>query len=63
MSILRRDTRFSMSFPSFHCGQSGSEMVQGLVPEAKVGKTFTISGFENFENSSYPHSNVKPVMM
>ncbi|MCU0578614.1 MAG: NADPH-dependent F420 reductase [Desulfobacterota bacterium] len=43
--------------------QSGSEMVQKLVPEARVVKAFTIYGFENFENSSYPGYNVKPVMM
>jgi 8-hydroxy-5-deazaflavin:NADPH oxidoreductase len=43
--------------------QSGSEMVQALVPEAKVVKAFTIYGFENFENSSYPSYDVKPVMM
>ena len=43
--------------------QSGSEMIQKLVPETKVVKAFTIYGFENFENSSYPAYNVKPVMM
>jgi hypothetical protein len=43
--------------------QSGSEMVQGLLPDAKVVKAFTIYGFENFEDSSYPDYNVKPVMM
>ena len=43
--------------------QSGSEMVQQLVPETKVVKAFTIYGFENFENSNYPEYNVKPVMM
>jgi 8-hydroxy-5-deazaflavin:NADPH oxidoreductase len=42
---------------------SGSELVQNLVPEAKVVKAFTIYGFENFENSAYPAYNVKPVMM
>lgn len=43
--------------------QSGSEMVQNLVPDTKVLKAFTIYGFENFEDSSYPGYNVKPVMM
>ena len=43
--------------------QSGSEMVQKLVPGTKVVKAFTIYGFENFEDSSYPGYNVKPVMM
>jgi hypothetical protein len=42
---------------------SGSELVQNLVPEAKVVKAFTIYGFENFENNAYPAYNVKPVMM
>jgi hypothetical protein len=43
--------------------QSGSEMVQALVPDTKVVKAFGIYGFENFEDSSYPKYNVKPVMM
>jgi len=43
--------------------QSGSEMVQALVPDTKVVKAFTIYGFENFADSSYPGYNVKPVMM
>jgi len=43
--------------------QSGSEMVQKLLPDTKVVKAFTIYGFENFEDSSYPGYNVKPVMM
>jgi hypothetical protein len=43
--------------------QSGSEMVQKLIPNTQVVKAFTIYGFENFEDSSYPGYNVKPVMM
>lgn len=43
--------------------QSGSEMVQALVPYTNVVKAFTIYGFENFEDSSYPGYNVKPAMM
>ena len=43
--------------------QSGSEMIQKLVPETHVVKAFTIYGFENFENNAYPAYNVKPVMM
>jgi len=43
--------------------QSGSEAVQALVPDAWVVKAFTIYGFENFEDSSYPGYGVKPVMM
>ena len=43
--------------------QSGSELLQKLVPAAKVVKAFTIYGFENFENSAYPAYNVKPAML
>jgi predicted dinucleotide-binding enzyme len=43
--------------------QSGSEMIQALVPETRVVKAFTIYGFENFEDNIYPNYNVKPVMM
>ena len=43
--------------------QSGSAMVQALVPDAKVVKAFTIYGFENFEDSAYPAYDVRPVMM
>jgi hypothetical protein len=43
--------------------QSGSAMVQALVPAAKVVKAFTIYGFENFEDSAYPAYDVRPVMM
>jgi hypothetical protein len=42
---------------------SGSEKVQEWAPDAKVVKAFTIYGFENFRDSSYPNYNVKPVMM
>lgn len=43
--------------------QSGSEMIQTLAPQSSVVKAFTIYGFENFEDNSYPAFNVKPVMM
>lgn len=43
--------------------QSGSQALQALAPKARVVKAFTIYGFENFENNSYPGYNVKPVMM
>lgn len=43
--------------------ESGSEFVQKLAPESRVVKAFTIYGFENFENSSYPAYSVRPVMM
>jgi len=43
---------------------SGAEEVQRLVPGAKVVKAFTIYGFENFQNSSYPgYGNLKPAML
>jgi 8-hydroxy-5-deazaflavin:NADPH oxidoreductase len=44
--------------------QSGGEFVQNLVPNAKVVKAFTIYGFENFENNTYPgYGNLKPAML
>ncbi len=43
--------------------QSGSEMLQKLLPETRVVKAFSIYGFENFEDSAYPAYTVKPVMM
>jgi predicted dinucleotide-binding enzyme len=42
--------------------QSGSEMIQKLVPQARVVKAFTIYGFENFENNAFPAYTVKPAM-
>lgn len=43
---------------------SGSEEVQRLAPDAKVVKAFTIYGFENFQNTSYPgYGNLKPAML
>lgn len=43
--------------------RSGSELVQSLAPKAHVVKAFTIYGFENFEDPSYPAYNVKPAML
>lgn len=44
--------------------QSGGEFVQGLVPEARVVKAFTIYGFENFEDNNYPgYGTLKPAML
>lgn len=43
--------------------QSGTEMIQGLLPATRVVKAFTIYGYENFEDSSYPAYNVKPAML
>lgn len=43
--------------------QSGSEFIQNLVPKAKVVKAFSVYGFENFQNTSYPtYKEVKPAM-
>lgn len=42
--------------------QSGSDMIQKLVPQARVVKAFTIYGFENFENNAFPAYTVKPAM-
>lgn len=42
---------------------SGSEKVQEWASDAKVVKSFTIYGFENFMDSSFPNYTVKPVMM
>jgi hypothetical protein len=43
--------------------QSGTEMIQTLLPDTRVVKAFSIYGFENFEDSSFPGYGVKPVMM
>lgn len=42
---------------------SGAEWVQAIVPAARVVKAFSIYGFENFEDSSYPGYDVKPAML
>ncbi len=44
--------------------RSGAEVVQNLVPDAKVVKAFTIYGFENFEDNTYPgYGDLKPAML
>jgi 8-hydroxy-5-deazaflavin:NADPH oxidoreductase len=43
--------------------RSGTETIQAMLPETRVVKSFTIYGYENFEDSSYPGHDVKPVMM
>ena len=43
--------------------KSGSEFVQEIAPDANVVKAFTIYGYENFIDSSYPKYDVKPVML
>lgn len=42
--------------------RSGSELLQSFVPEARVIKAFSIYGFENFEDPSFPGYGVKPTM-
>lgn len=42
---------------------SGSEKVQEWAKDANVVKAFTIYGFENFEDSTFPKYEVQPVMM
>lgn len=43
--------------------RSGAEVVQELAPEAKVVKAYTIYGYENLADNSFPEYNVKPVML
>lgn len=42
---------------------SGSEKVQEWAPDSNVVKAYTIYGFENFLDNSFPKYNLKPVMM
>jgi predicted dinucleotide-binding enzyme len=42
---------------------SGSEKVQEWAADAKVVKAYTIYGFENFADSSFPKYNHKPAML
>lgn len=42
---------------------SGAEKVQEWASSAKVIKAFTIYGFENFQDASFPNYNVKPSML
>ncbi len=42
---------------------SGAEKVQEWAPTARVVKAYTIYGFENLENASFPNYNVNPVML
>lgn len=43
--------------------RSGSELVQAMVPGARVIKAFSIYGFENFEDPRYPGYDVRPAML
>ena len=42
--------------------RSGSAVVQGAAPHARVVKAFTVYGFENFEDPTYPGYEVRPTM-
>jgi 8-hydroxy-5-deazaflavin:NADPH oxidoreductase len=42
--------------------QSGSEALAKLVPHSHIVKAFTIYGYENFEDNSFPGYGVKPAM-
>jgi predicted dinucleotide-binding enzyme len=42
--------------------RSGSELLQSVVPGATVVKAFTIYGFENLEDPSFPDASVRPAM-
>jgi predicted dinucleotide-binding enzyme len=43
--------------------RSGTESIQALLPRTSVVKAFSIYGYENFEDPSYPGYGVKPVML
>jgi predicted dinucleotide-binding enzyme len=43
--------------------ESGTEVLQALLPRTRVVKAFSIYGYENFENSAYPGYGVKPAML
>ena len=42
---------------------SGAEKIQEWAPTAQVVKSYTIYGFENLENPSFPNYTIKPVML
>jgi len=43
--------------------QSGTEVLQALLPRTAVVKAFTIYGYENFEDHAFPAANVRPAML
>lgn len=43
--------------------QSGSAMIQGLAPAARVVKAFSIYGYENLAEPSFPSAGAPPAMM
>jgi hypothetical protein len=42
--------------------RSGTETIQALLPETRVVKAFSVYGYENFEDASYPGYGVRPAM-
>lgn len=42
--------------------QSGAEVIQNQLPDTQVVKAFSIYGFENFADNSFPDSPLKPAM-
>ena len=48
---------------SLQSTRSGSELLQSLVHEASVVKSFSIYGFENFEDPRFPDYDTKPAML
>jgi predicted dinucleotide-binding enzyme len=43
--------------------QAGAEQVQLWAEDAKVVKAYTIYGYENLENTAFPNSTLRPVML
>jgi predicted dinucleotide-binding enzyme len=43
--------------------QSGTEAIQALLPDTRVVKAFSIYGFENLEDPSFPGAGVKSAML
>ena len=43
--------------------RSGTETIQAQLPQTRVVKAFSIYGFENFQDSSYPGYGVMPAML
>lgn len=43
--------------------RSGAEVVQSFAPQARIVKAFTIYGYENLEDASFPDYNVRPAML